>query len=421
MKYTYFFLLGFAFCFAEDPIEVKLTTEEALIPFYLEATDGQNQPHLKVLADDLRLGGRVTLVDRKDAALIEGTLHVNEKQLNMTLSDRRNNKVQKIEGILLSGKLNEDRHALHQVSDEMHRALFGTLGVASTHILFTKRLAGADPKSEVWEVDYDGANARQVSKDGGYCVTPLYLPPKEGCLRSHFFYVSYRQGQPKIYFASLKDGKGVRFCALPGNQLLPAVSLQRDKVAFISDVGGNPDLFLQAFDASGGVIGKPAQIFTARLATQGSPTFRPDGKEVAFVSNKDGSPRIYLMEVPEPGASLKQLKPRLLTRANKESTAPSWSPDGKKIAYCSKTEGVRQIWLYDCDKNEERQLTHGPIDKENPTWAPDSRHLLYNSTGKGGGDLFMIIYPGAEPIKLELVGNGENRFPSWEQRSFDLN
>ena len=161
---------------------------------------------------------------------------------------------------------------------------------------------------------------------------------------------------------------------------MPAVSQQRDKVAFISDVTGNPDLFLQNFSPEKGAIGKPQQIFSARQATQGSPAFSPDGSRVAFVSDKDGSAKIYVIQIPEPGASLKDIKATLISKANRENSAPTWSPDGTKLAYCSKTSGDRQIWIYDFNTKKEKQITQGTGHKENPSWAPNSLHLVFNST-----------------------------------------
>jgi len=55
------------------------------------------------------------------------------------------------------------------------------------------------------------------------------------------------------------------------------------RIAFISDITGNPDLFLQDFSPEKGPIGKPRQIFTTHQATQGSPTFSPDGKRIALL------------------------------------------------------------------------------------------------------------------------------------------
>ena len=267
--------------------------------------------------------------------------------------------------------------------------------------------------SEVWESDYDGGNPRQITHDAGYCVTPVYMPPKTGNASGSFFYVSYQNGQPKIYVASLKDGEAKRFSFLRGNQLMPAISFQRDKVAFINDITGNPDLFLQPFNTETGPIGKPQQIFATYQATQGTPSFSPDGRSIAFVSNKDGATRIYVMAIPAPRTPLKNISAKLITKINKESTSPAWSPDGKKIAYSALTNNIRQIWIYDFDRNEEKQLTSGPGHKENPAWASNSLHLIFNSTGPAGSELYLINLNQPDAIKI-TSGQGEKRFPNWE-------
>jgi TolB protein len=212
---------------------------------------------------------------------------------------------------------------------------------------------------------------------------------------------------------SLSGDAPQRFSLLKGNQLLPAMSRQRDKIAFISDVTGNPDLFLQNFDAEKGPVGKPRQIYATHRATQGSPSFSPNGKEIAFVSNKDGSPRIYVMNIPAEGVALKDIKAKLITKTNRENTAPSWSPDGSKIAFCAQTKGVRQIWVYDLLTKMEKQVTTGPKNKENPTWAPNSLHLIFNTSDSGDSELYLMNLNQPDAVKISS-GPGEKYFPSWE-------
>lgn len=203
--------------------------------------------------------------------------------------------------------------------------------------------------------------------------------------------------------ASLKDGIGSRFNDFKGNQLMPAITSSRDKVAFISDYTGNPDLFLQPFSPESGVLDKPQQIFALKHATQGSPSFSPDGKKIAFVSNKDGSPKVYVMSIPEKGSNVKDIKPQLISKLNRENSAPIWSPDGLKLAYCS----------YDFEKNQETQVTTGSENKENPTFASNSLHLIFNSTGKTGGELYLMNLNQPKAIKISK-GLGEKHFPSFQ-------
>ncbi len=343
---------------------------------------------------------------------------VQANHLSLRLIAVNNQVVKELSDIALSGDLEEDRHRIHLVSDSVHHELFGVEGIATTRILYTKRFVNSTGKqvSEVWEADYDGSGARQITHDGAYCITPSYIPPAPGMISRQFVYVTYRWGPPKIMYASLKDGVGQRFTDLRGNQLLPCVSRQRDKVAFISDITGNPDLFVQPFSPEYGAVGKPMQVFSARGSTQGSPSFSPDGKKLAFVSDKAGQPQIYAMDLPTGGAKLKDLHPVLVSVKARNGTAPAWSPDGSKIVFCSQTKGLRQLWLYDVATRQEYQLTFGPANKENPSWAPDSLHLVYNTADAGDSELFLLDLHRLKPIKIEL-GEGEKRFPSWEPRS----
>ena len=121
------------------------------------------------------------------------------------------------------------------------------------------------------------------------------------------------------------------------------------------------------------------------------------------------------MPIPSPGSRLKDLSPKLITKQSRESTAPAWSPDGTKLAYCASINGVRQIWVYDFAKGEEKQLTQGPGNKENPSWGPNSLHLIYNSTSSNDSELYLINLNQTQPQKIS-VGPGEKHYPNWEPK-----
>ncbi len=432
----------------DDPIVVTLETESELMPLYLGGivdTDGSFDAGYadklrKVLEFDLNYNGMTKVnpqVSQRDKRLKEmgfddrgniGELKgwdvyfvvkgkIEGKKLSARLIVTNNGAFKAIDNLPLTGILSQDRRQIHFLADRIFKDLFNEEGIASTKILFTiKTKNGKDSISEVYEADYDGGNVRAVTKNAGYVVTPAYIAPKPGYKAGSFMYVSYKNGQPKIFYSSLAEFNPIRFSLLKGNQLMPAISRQRDKVAFVCDITGNPDLFLQPINADGTPNGKPSQIFATHKATQGTPTFSPDGKEVAFVSNKDGSPRIYKMPIPKPGTKLQDIKAELLTRFNRENTAPTWSPDGTKIAYTALTNGVRQIWIYDLVKRKEWQLTQGSGNKENPTWAPNSLHIMFNTTDANRAELYLINLNQAESVKIP-IGSGEKRFPAWEPRS----
>lgn len=450
-------LNGFSFhlVFAEEteePLVVKLTTESSLTPLYLlpiiqeqsELLEGYAQQLEKILAFDLAHNGSTTVAKRtSDSNQLSQSEALNQlgsiaawkerhifyvvkpqiqgRSIRALLLDVHRQSLKSVDPIPLTGDLGEDRRQIHRLSDVIYKALFGVDGIASTRILYTIKTQNSSDSSkwisEVWEADYDGGNPRQLTQERSTCITPVYLPPKPAFTTGGFLYVSYQLGQPKIYIASVKDEKKRRLTSIRGNQLMPAISQQRDKIAFICDITGNPDLFLQPFSPEKGAIGKPQQIFSARQATQGSPTFSPDGARIAFVSDKDGSPKIYVIQIPEPGTDIKNIKATLISKINRENTAPSWSPDGTKLAYCARNKSDRQIWVYDFNSNQETQITQGSGHKENPSWAPNNLHLVFNSSTPKSSELFIINLNQTEATQITL-GPGEKRFPNWEPRFY---
>jgi len=438
----------------EEEFVVRLRTESPLLPVYIadisSEGSGMESSYLaqleKVLEFDLNINGRTQVAASTPArkALAEKEKGKNSisagswKELNVayvikpSIVDKKltakvfsvnPSTVYECKSLTLTGNISTDRQVIHQLSDLIFKRLFNLEGIATTHILYTVKVNNPDTSSktktiaEVWECDYDGANARQVTHEGRLCVTPSYLPPKPGFAPGSFFYVCYRASQPKIYFASLKDGNGQPFCTLKGTQLMPMASPKRDNVAFICDVSGNPDLFIQPFNPNTLATDIPRQIFAAVNGVQGTPSFSPDGKRIAFVSNKDGTPRIYVMDIPPAGMPLKSIKTTMISKKNKESTSPCWSPDGSLLAYSSTTNGTRQIWIYDFETKQEKQITMGPSHKENPSWAPDSFHLVFNSDSPemGFAELHLIHLNANESVKI-THGSGEKRFPNWEPR-----
>ncbi|MCH1429178.1 MAG: Tol-Pal system protein TolB [Chlamydiales bacterium] len=371
---------------------------------------------LKSESHDLQSFNQNQWRDQKIYYVIKG--NVKDNLLTFALYSSPDEKIRTTMPVKLTGDEVHDRQAIHKVADSFFYTLFKEKGIASSKIIYTVRKKSASEKntwvSEVYQSDYDGHNKVQLTNEGAYIVTPTTFPKLEGIKNNYFFYVSYQTGQPKIYISNTDNPSfKKRLTSLRGNQFMPVMSPRGDKIAFICDAGGRADLFLLGFDPNSGPVGKPYQIFSAPQATQASPSFSPNGDRIVFVSDKSGTPRVYVMQVPPPGTKLNELKLELVSKRNTESTSPSWSPDGKKIAFSSKIDGVRQIWVYDTETGKERQVTSGNKHKENPTWANNSKHLIFNTADAYFSELFLLNLNDAEAIQI-TSGYGEKRFPHWQ-------
>lgn len=448
MKKLLFILTIFIVCrlhAEENEIRIYLHTAETLIPAYLGKMQSEGS-HLpvnylnslrEVLHFDLHHSGLTRIASSNEASekmLDEKNVHtafdahfwkksgldivikpfVNQKQLGCYVYQSKAGSLKHFKDIPLTGDLNQDRRIIHRLVDSIQKELFKITGIANTRILYSKQKPAENNtwQSEIWESDWDGYNEKQVTFENSYSITPVILPPHPYYGKDRFIYVSYKIGQPKIFQSSTKEKVGKRIIDLRGNQILPAISSKRDKIAFICDASGRADLFIQTISADGELTQKPVQLFSYPNATQASPTFSPDGSTVAFVSDKDGSPRIYTISS-KPG--IKRVEPVMLTKQNRENICPAWSPDGTKLAFSAKTRDIRQIWIYDFENKEERQLTFGPGNKENPCWAPDSLHIVFNSTDPNSSELYVVNLNQPEVLKITR-GPGKKHYPAWGTR-----
>lgn len=388
-----------------EKLEVKLSTKNLLPSVFLSGSGEKkeiSEEIKEVLEFDLKASGVCTVSSKRANHTFYLQIEASKNKFNATVFDAQKEKKREYKNIPFK------RNKIHELADAFQRDLFDQEGIASCKIIYTERTKNRTTSeleflSEVWIADSDGKRARRLTNDQNYCLSPQSFPG----MTDAFLYASEKTGQTKIYKSHLQNPKAEILVRLRGNQELPAISKDARQIAFISDVAGRPDLFVQNLK-DGRAVGKPRQLFSMQRATQASPTYSPDGKQIAFVSDKDGPPRIYVID-----ASSKKNRARLLTRKNRENTSPSWSNDGKKLAYSAKVNGVRQIWIYDFITGEETALTQGGQNKENPSWAPNSLHLVYNTEK---GELYTIHLNKKEPILLKKSGK-QKRFASWIPKS----
>jgi TolB protein len=94
--------------------------------------------------------------------------------------------------------------------------------------------------------------------------------------------------------------------------------------------------------------------------------------------------------------------------------APSWSPDGKWIAYSGRVGRDFHVFVVPAGGGEARQLTFSGSN-EDPTWAPDSRFLAVSREQGGERKLFLLSLTGRWERQL-TTGKGDDSSPSWSKR-----
>ena len=152
------------------------------------------------------------------------------------------------------------------------------------------------------------------------------------------------------------------------------------QIAFASNRDG--DLEIYVMDADGGNLRK----LTNNSDGDADPVWSPDGKRIAFKSDRDGhvnahgfpTADIYVMDAD--GSNQQNL-----TNNPNNDWDPSWSPDGKRIAFTSRRDGPFNIEVYvmDADGSNLQNLSNHPFDDRNPSWSPDGAHIVFSARREG--------------------------------------
>jgi TolB protein len=132
---------------------------------------------------------------------------------------------------------------------------------------------------------------------------------------------------------------------------------------------------------------------------------------MAFVSDRAGSPQIYISDLGGRGL-------RRLTTNGKQNTDPCWSPRGDRIAF---VRDSKDVFTISPDGGSEAQLTAGAGRNNRPTWSPDGRLIVFSSTRNGRHELFTMTANGERQRPLLPDLNMEQRTPFWSPARPDDN
>jgi TolB protein len=303
-----------------------------------------------------------------------------------------------------SGPATNPRFFAHTVSDEIHQQQRALRGVARTKVTFSsdrdgERVQGTVEKREVKEVyiaDYDGANQRRVTVNRALNITPTWSPDARSIA-----YTSYRRGYPDIFISLIYQGTLQTPMDKSGTQnWLPAWSPDGTRISFTSNRDGNPELYVMNRDGSN------LRRITTHPAIDTTPTWSPTGAQIAFTSDRTGTPQIYVMGAD--GLNVRRIS------TDSFCDRPTWSPAPfNELAFVCRTGPGFDIKIYDFASAETRQITFGEGSNESPSYSPNGRHLAFTSTRAGKTHVFTIGRDGKGVRQVTKTGN--NYTPDWSK------
>ncbi len=289
------------------------------------------------------------------------------------------------------------RTAAHKFADDIIFRLGGGIsGIAESKIYFISTRSG---HKEVWAMDYDGANQRQITHLGGIALGPKVSP--DG---SRIAFADLTKGNWEVRMYSLELGRLVNFPAFGGANLSPTWAPDGLRMALSSSRTGDPEIYL--VDANGSDLKR----ITSAKGPDVSPVFNPKtGAQIAWVSGRTGLPQIWVMNAD--GTA-----PERLTDQG-YAVSPSWSPNGQFLTfswfrrYGPGAPGMRDIYIMDVATRQWVQLTHDGGANDFPSWSPDGRHIVFQSNRSGSEQIWSMLADGTQ--QKQLTFSGTNSQPNW--------
>ena len=208
----------------------------------------------------------------------------------------------------------------------------------------------------------------------------------------------------QIWLLRFDGGEARRVTNLPNGVTSIAWSPDGTQIIFSSSMQGNPELYVS--DINGG---RPKRLTNANGASM-SPSWNPKtGQTIAFVSDRGGTPQLYLMNSDGTSAT------KLDVPDKGYVIDPAWAPNGQLLAFSWRRPNDNyDIYIMDAATRQIVELTRDQGRNERPSWAPDGRHLVFESTRGGTRQIWTMLADGSQPHQLTTSGHNES--PNWSPK-----
>ncbi|MBF0343138.1 MAG: Tol-Pal system beta propeller repeat protein TolB [Nitrospirae bacterium] len=283
------------------------------------------------------------------------------------------------------------RPLAHKIADDIYEAITGQKGIFNSRIAFIGYDEGEGRSIHL--MDYDGQRIKRIVRKGSLIMRPHWSSDGKRLAYSYL-----KKGKWAINILNFDSASETEVFSANATDLVGDFTPDGKYLLLSSSSKGSPDIYMLQLGSK--VLNRLTYADTIEV----SPAVSPDGKQIVYVSNKSGTPQLYIMNID--GSDT-----RRLTFEGNYNTTPEWSPAGDLIVFSIMTGGRFHIATIKPDGSGMAVLT-SVGNNEEPSFSPDGRFIAFTSDRDGSKGVYVMSVTGEEQHRISQK-NIRAFGPSW--------